>query len=134
MRYQVSGTTWQKVCARIAGSTRGSAVGVSTVPEVPQLATASPGETSPTPTAPQALSAPPPTTGVPTTSPVSLAASRLTVPSTSVLAPSSGKRLMSRSSAFMSGSLQRRFAVSYISVAEASEGSLASTPVKRNRT
>ena len=37
------GATWQNVCARSRGSTRGSAVGASTVPDVPQLATASPG-------------------------------------------------------------------------------------------
>src|SRR6266516_4824338 len=72
--YQTEGATWQKVWARRAGSTRGSAVGASTVPDVPQLATASPGVIAPTPAAPQALSAPPPTTGVPGTSPVSAAA------------------------------------------------------------
>ena len=71
IRYQVSGTTWQKVWARSPGSTRGCAVGASTVPDVPQLATASPGAIAPTPAAPHALSAPPPTTGVPSGSPVS---------------------------------------------------------------
>ena len=66
LRYHTFGATWQNVCARKPGSTRGSDVGASTVPDVPQLATASPGVTAPTPAAPHALSAPPPTTGVPT--------------------------------------------------------------------
>src|SRR5215471_15655068 len=120
------------------GSTSGVAVGVSTVPEVPQLATASPGDTRPTPTAPHALSAPPPTTGVPRARPVALAAAALSLPSTSALPPTSGKTLMYDTKNLrwsepimaalgldMIGSLQRRFLVSYMSVAEASDGSVA---------
>src|SRR5215216_4510443 len=84
MRYHVLGTTWQNVCARSPGSTRGSAIGASTVPDVPQLATASPGATTPTPAAPQALSAPPPTTGVPVVRPVRASFLFNTAPTTSI--------------------------------------------------
>src|SRR5262245_40622208 len=90
MRYHIPGATWQKVCARKPGSTRGCAVGASTVPDVPQLVTASPGTTAPTPAAPHALSAPPPTTGVPARNPVSPAASTVTVPRTSDDPPTVG--------------------------------------------
>src|SRR5439155_9187206 len=90
--YQTEGATWQKVWTRRAGSTRGSAVGASTVPDVPQLATASPGLTAPTPAAPHALSAPPPTTGVPAARPVAAAAPSLTRPSTPAEAPTSGSK------------------------------------------
>ena len=83
IRYQTPGTTWQKVCARSVGSTRGSDIGASTVPDVPQLDTASPGAIAPTPAAPHALSAPPPTTGVPGRSPVAPAPSADTRPSIS---------------------------------------------------
>src|SRR5206468_9489628 len=108
-----------------------AAVGASTVPEVPQLATASPGDTTPTPAAPQALSAAPPTTGVLASSPVRRAAAPLTCPSTSDDSPSAGSRRVGRPRASMISALQRRRAVSYIKVPDASEGSHASAPVRR---
>src|SRR6478609_154260 len=113
------------------GSTCGASVGASTVPDVPQLVTASPGAIAPTPAAPHALSAPPPTTGTPTGRPVKPAASSVTVPSGSDDPPTSGTRLRSRPTAFRISSLQRSRAVSYISVADASDGSVARTPVSR---
>src|SRR5204863_4268996 len=105
--YHTPGTTWQNVCARSFGSTRGCAVGASTVPEVPQLDTASPGMTAPTPAALQALSAPPPTTGVPAASPVRAAASLVTWPSTSADPPTAGSSDGGRSTAPSIPSLQR---------------------------
>src|SRR4029453_4670823 len=99
IRYQVSGTTWQKVWARRRGSTSGSAVGASTVPEVPQLVTTSPGATTPTPAAPHALSAPPPTTGVPSSLPVSFAADAETLPNASEEPPTSGRSDIGKSTA-----------------------------------
>src|SRR4051812_48575353 len=90
MRYQHPGTTWQNVCARSLGSTRGAAMGASTVPDVPQLATASPGATTPTPAAPQALSAPPPTTESPLRNPHAAAAAVVIRPNTSAEPPTSG--------------------------------------------
>ena len=131
MRYHIPGTTWQKVCARSAGSTRGSFIGASTVPDVPQLATASPAVTAPTPAAPHALSAPPPTTGVPSGNPVAAAASALTVPSTSDDPPTAGTIECGRPTASRISVLHRSRAVSYISVADASDGSVASAPVRR---
>src|SRR3954471_14740903 len=100
MMYHVFGTTWQKVCARSPGSTRGLSVGASTVPDVPQLVTASPGVITPTPAAPHALSAPPPTTGVPIAKPVSPDASSVTRPSTSADPPTFGTRDGERFAAF----------------------------------
>src|SRR5207249_11579295 len=86
----------------------GSAVGASTVPDVPQLDTASPGVIAPTPAAPQALSAPPPTTGVPATRPVRTAASLVTRPSTSDDPPTVGSSDASRSTACNISGLQRK--------------------------
>src|SRR3954463_10717972 len=129
--YHTPGATWQNVCARSCGSTCGSRIGASTVPDVPQLDTTSPASTAPTPAAPQALSAPPPTTGVPSFSDVSDAASALTRPSTSEDPPTVGTIDIGTSTAFRISSLQRSFAVSYISVADASDGSVARTPVSR---
>ena len=106
-------------------------MGARTVPDVPQLVTTSPGATAPTPAAPQALSAPPPTTGVPTSISVSAAASALTRPSTPADGPTSGRSVVGNSTARMISSLQRRRAVSYIRVADASDGSVASVPVSR---
>src|SRR5262249_6658677 len=131
--YQVSGITWQNVCARSPGSTCGSDIGASTVPDVPQLATASPGTTTPTPAAPHALSAPPPTTGVPSFNPVSPAAVVCTRPSTAADSPTSGRIDIGRPTARMISALHFRPAVLYISVADASDGSVAIAPVRRYR-
>ncbi len=131
--YQVSGAAWQKVWARIPGSTLGAAVGQTTVPEVPQLATTAPGATAPTPTAPQALSAPPPTIGVPAVRPVAAAARAETVPSTSVEPPTSGSSDGASSIASSISRLQRRFATSSSSVPDASEYSVASVPESCSR-
>src|SRR5512142_1687514 len=104
------------------GSTRGSDIGASTVPEVPQLATASPGPTTPTPAAPHALSAPPPTTGVPAASPVIFAACGVTFPSTSDEPPTLGTIDRASPSSDKISSLHVPCAVSNISVADASDG------------
>src|SRR5207249_7495906 len=103
-------------------STRGSDIGARTVPDVPQLATASPGAITPTPAAPQALSAPPPTTGVPAGSPVNAAAAAVTRPSTSDEPPTSGTIETDKPTAARISVLQRMCAVSYMSVADASDG------------
>src|SRR5204863_1754898 len=132
--YHTPGTTWQNVCARSLGSTRGAATGASTVPEVPQLDTASPGVTAPTPAAPQALSAPPPTTGVPGVSRESLAPASLMLPRTCDDPPTSGSSETERSTASSISELQRIRAGSNMRVPDASDGSVASTPVSRSRT
>src|SRR5207249_5918170 len=85
----------------------GSAVGASTVPDVPQLDTASPGVIAPTPAAPQALSAPPPTTGVPGASPMRAPASSVIRPSTSDDPPTSGNSERGSSTASIIARLQR---------------------------
>src|SRR5437667_2335220 len=132
--YQTPGATWQKVWARKPGSTRGSAVGARTVPDVPQLDTASPGVIAPTPAAPHALSAPPPTTGVPGARPVSAPARSVTRPRTSDDPPTSGNSESGRPTASSIGRDQRKPAGSNISVPDASDGSVASAPVSRSRT
>src|SRR5207237_691825 len=132
--YQTPGATWQKVCARNPGSTRGSAVGASTVPDVPQLETASPGEMAPTPAAPHALSAPPPTTGVPGARPVSAPACSVTRPRTAADPPTSGNNDRGSSTASSISRLQRRPPGSNMRVPDASDGSDATTPVSRSRT
>src|SRR5690349_6870732 len=131
MTYQVFGATWQNVCARSRGSTRGVEVGASTVPDVPQLATTSPGVTAPTPAAPHALSAPPPTTGVPSGNPVRRATSAVTRPSTSDEPPTLARIDGDTRTASRVSRLQRIDAGSNISVPDASEGSVAISPVRR---
>src|SRR2546421_5819404 len=121
MTYHTPGATWQNVWARSPGSTRGCAVAARTVPDVPQLDTTSPGVSAPTPAAPHALSAPPPTTGVPTGSAVTVAASLVIRPSTSADPPTTGSMDGDTLTAARISSLHRRCAVSYISVAEASD-------------
>src|SRR5512138_1214310 len=133
MTYHVPGATWQNVWARSFGSTSGSAVGASTVPDVPQLATASPGATTPTPAAPHALSAPPPTTGVPAGSPVAFAAAAVTRPSTSAEPPTLGSSARGTFTAARISSLHVRRAGSNMSVPDASDGSEARSPVRRYR-
>src|SRR5512142_2395470 len=105
------------------GSTRGSDIGASTVPEVPQLATASPGPTTPTPAAPHALSAPPPTTGVPAGTPVNADASAVTWPSISADPPTVGRIELGIPTASRISLLHLTRAVSNMSVADASDGS-----------
>ena len=64
-------------------------------------------------------------------SPVAPAAADVNVPSTSAEPPTAGSSDIGSSTARMISSLHRRLAVSYINVADASEGSVASTPVNR---
>ena len=101
------------------------------MPDVPQLATASPGAMTPTPAAPQALSAPPPTTGVPSASPIAAAAAAVTRPSTSDEPPTSGRSEGGTSTAASRSRLHCIPAGSNISVPDASDGSVASAPVSR---
>src|SRR3989441_9033949 len=134
MTYHTPGATWQNVWARSPGSTRGCAVAARTVPDVPQLDTASPGVMAPTPAAPQALSAPPPTTGVPAANPVRAAAAGVTGPSTSDDPPTSGSSDGASPTASSISRLQRTWAGSNMSVPDASDGSVAIVPVRRSRT
>ena len=62
---------------------------------------------------------------------VSDAASALTRPSTSDDPPTVGSIDIGTPTALMISSLHLSFAVSYISVADASDGSVANTPVRR---
>src|SRR6266852_4953000 len=123
MTYHTPGATWQNVWARSPGSTRGCAVGARTVPDVPQLDTASPGVMAPTPAAPHALSAPPPTTGVPGARPVSAPGCERTRPSTSDDPPTAGNSDSGSPTDSRISRLQRTRAGSNIKVPEASEGS-----------
>ncbi len=90
-----------------------------------------PGFTDPTPTPAQTPSPPPATTGIPAGSPSALAAADVSVPTTSVDALSGGSFSPSMPVMRTIFSDQRRLFRSSTFVPDASEYSVAMTPVRR---
>ena len=88
----------------------------------------------PAPSAPIGPSPPPITTGVPASRPVAAAASAVTCPTTAVDGTMSGNSERGTSAASISSVDHSAAAWSYALVLEASDGSVASTPVSRYAT
>ena len=129
MTVQQPGTAEQNVCTRPCGSIVTRSECANTTPEVPSVVNALPSSTTPVPTAAAALSPAPPATGVPSFRPVNAAASFVTVPVTSGDSYIFASRLSSMSSFSRTSLLQQRFATSRSCMPEASETSVAYSPV-----
>ena len=123
------GTAQQNVCTRPFGSMEMLSVCANTTPEVPMVVNALPSSTTPVPTAAAALSPAPPTTMVPAARPVRFAASSEMTPVTSGDSYTFGKSALSISSFSSTSSLQQRFGTSKSCMPEASETSVAKSPV-----
>ena len=134
MRWKAPGSAWQKACTRPEGSGVKASRGAKTTPLVPIEEDTSPSPTTPTPIAAAALSPPPAATGSPRGSPSASAAASRSLPAGSVPSRTAGSQARGISSASSSSSDQSRARTSSSSVPDASEASVARSPVRRRRT
>ena len=104
-------------------------VWANTTPEVPMVVKALPSATTPVPTAAAALSPAPPTTGVPAARPVRAAASGVMAPVISGDSYTLASKAGSMSSFSSTSWLQQRWGTSNSCMPEASETSVANSPV-----
>ena len=122
---QVSGRAWQKACRRPSGSGVKALRAVKMTPLVPRTSDAGlRSSVTPTPRAPAAWSPAPAATGTPSA----------VWPVTAPDSWTAGSQLGSTANAAASSELQARRPTSSSTVPEASETSVASSPVRRKRT
>ena len=124
------GTAQQHVCTLPLGSILTLSVCANTTPLVPMVVKAVPSLTTPVPIAAAALSPAPPTTTVSVESPSCAATSLVSLPVTSqdsYILPRSDLSMLSLSS---TSSDQHLFATSMSCIPEASETSVANSPVR----
>ena len=137
MTHHWPGTTWHRPWSRPSGSVRGWVTGASTWPPVPSemstMPLASSSRARPRPSAAAGASAPPIATAIPAGRPSDRAASSRSSPAFVSDSASGGRSPASMPSFSQMSTAQVRVLRSSKSVAEASETSLATSPVRRAR-